>query len=59
MLVRRPVRWPWLVLPLVVWLGVIALNSTDLASGAHTDALLPKRETTYPKSSGWRRTKVR
>jgi VanZ family protein len=39
---RRLGRWLWLALPLVVWLGVIAFNSTDWASGAHTDALLLK-----------------
>lgn len=33
-------RWLCLYLPLVVWLGVIAVNSTDLASAAHTDQLL-------------------
>jgi exopolysaccharide biosynthesis polyprenyl glycosylphosphotransferase len=39
---RRVARWVWLLLSLVVWLGVIAINSTDVASGAHTDALLLK-----------------
>jgi VanZ family protein len=39
---RRLSRWLWRALPLVVWLGVIAFNSTDWASGAHTDALLLK-----------------
>jgi exopolysaccharide biosynthesis polyprenyl glycosylphosphotransferase len=39
---QRVVRWVWLLLSLVVWLAVIAVNSTDVASGAHTDALLLK-----------------
>lgn len=33
-------HWLCLYLPLVVWLGVVAVNSTDLASAAHTDELL-------------------
>lgn len=34
--------WVWVIVPLAVWLAVIAVNSTDMASGVHTDALLLK-----------------
>jgi len=35
-------HWVWLCAPLLVCLAVIALNSTDLASSAHTDVLLSR-----------------
>ena len=37
---RHVVRWLWVCLPLAAWLAVIALDSTDIASSAHTDVLL-------------------
>ncbi len=42
---RRPrhsvSRVAWACIPLVVWLGAIAVASTDLASTTHTDAVIP------------------
>jgi VanZ family protein len=37
---RRLARLAWFCVPLVVWLAVIALASTDLGSQAHTDSWL-------------------
>lgn len=38
---RTSWRLAWACVPLVVWLGVIAVASTDLASTAHTDPWIP------------------